>query len=72
MTYVGNLLGDLLASTSPPKQRIVLPMPVRTMEQYCSLLLTTWLSRLSMKSLDVSAQGDGSVDSVSNLYPVIS
>lgn len=31
---------NMLASTSPPRQRTVFPMPVRTTEQYCSLLLT--------------------------------
>lgn len=46
-------------------------MPVRTTEQYCSLLLTTCLSLFSIKSLDVSAHGAGSVDKVSNLYPCI-
>lgn len=62
---------DLLASTSPPRQSVVLPTPVRTTEQYCSLLLTTSFSRFSMKSREVSAQGFGSVDKVSNLYPVM-
>lgn len=61
--------GDILASTSPPRHSVVLPMPVRTTEQYWALLLTTSFSRFSMKSLDVSAQVFGNVDKVSNLYP---
>lgn len=62
---------DLLASTSPPRQRIVLPTPVRTTEQYWALLLTTSFSRFSMNSLEVSDQVFGNVDKVSNLYPGI-
>lgn len=58
---------NVLASTSPPRQRTVLPMPVRTTEQYCSLLLTTWFSRSSMYSLDVSCHVLGRVERVSNL-----
>jgi hypothetical protein len=59
----------VLASTSPPRQTTELPKPVRTTEQYCSLLLTNSLSRFSMYSRDVSAHGCGIVLRVSNLYP---
>lgn len=62
--------GYLLASTSPPRQTTELPKPVRTTEQYCSLLLTTSLSLFSMYSRDVSPHGRGIVLRVSNLYPV--
>lgn len=48
---------------------MVLPNPVRTTEQYCSLLLTISSSRFSMYSLDTSPQGRGIVLRVSNLYP---
>lgn len=58
-----------LASTSPPRQTVVLPNPVRTTEQYCSLLLTISSFRFSMYSLGVSPHGRGSVLRVSNLYP---
>lgn len=58
---------DVLASTSPPRHRVALPIPVRTTEQYCSLLLTMWFSRSSMYSRDVSAQGVGRVARASNL-----
>jgi hypothetical protein len=36
------------ASTSPPRTRVVAPMPVETMEQYWLLLLTIRFSRPSM------------------------
>lgn len=44
-------------------------MLVRTIEQYCSLLLTTSASRLSISSLVHSDHGRGSTESDSNLYP---
>lgn len=44
---------DSLASTSPPMQMTVSPMPVRTTEQYCALLLTTSFTRFSMSSREV-------------------
>lgn len=46
--FVCEVRKDILASTSPPRQRTVLPMPVRTTEQYCAVLLTIWSSRPSM------------------------
>lgn len=58
---------DVLASTSPPRHMVDLPIPVRTTEQYCALLLTTWFSRFSMYSRDVSGHVLGRVESVSNL-----
>jgi hypothetical protein len=40
--------GDVLASTSPPIQIVVAPIPVRTTDQYWGLLLTTSVSLPSM------------------------
>lgn len=48
--YLQQGRGDVgsLASTSPPRQRMVLPTPVRTTEQYCASLLTVSFTRFSM------------------------
>jgi hypothetical protein len=46
--FRGGKCDCLLASTSPPRQTMVLPKPVRTTEQYCSLLLTISSPRFSM------------------------
>ena len=58
---------NVLASTSPPRQSTVLPIPVRTTEQYCSLLQTTCSSRLSINSREVLPKISGMVERVSNL-----
>jgi len=58
---------SLPASTSPPIIILILPKPVRTMEQYCAWLSTIWSSRDSMYSREVRSQGSGTKDSVSNL-----
>jgi hypothetical protein len=55
------------ASTSPPITSFVDPIPVRTTEQYCDLLLTTISPRDSIYSREHSAQGFGSSERVSNL-----
>lgn len=60
----------LPASTSPPRITEVLPMPVWTTEQYCAMLSTIWVSRLSIWSLEVSSQIEGMSARDSNLYPI--
>lgn len=57
------------ASTSPPIISRVLPIPVRTIEQYWALLFTTSSSRDSISSRVVGSHGWLRRDSVSNLYP---
>jgi hypothetical protein len=60
----------LPASTSPPRMRVELPMPVCTTEQYCSMLSTTCWSRLSINSRETASHSSGISARVSNLYPV--
>jgi hypothetical protein len=59
------------ASTSPPRIRLALPMPVCTTEQYCCALSTICLSRFSMYSLETASHTSGMRDSASNLYPIV-
>lgn len=58
---------DLPASTSPPMTSRTPPIPVRTTEQYCALLLTISSSRPSISWRGVWSQLCGSTDKVSNL-----